>query len=77
MRKGQFIREVKEIDTLGRKCRNMNVETCQKRGTFTSNLQTYQKNDTLMRKPLTTKHREMYEEKHENLQENNCHIYKN
>lgn len=41
MRKGQFIREVKEIDTLGRKCRNMNVETCQKRGTFTSNLQTY------------------------------------
>lgn len=29
MRKGQFIREVKEIDTLGRKCRNMNVEKCQ------------------------------------------------
>lgn len=29
MRKGQFIREVREIDTLGRKCRNMNVEKCQ------------------------------------------------
>lgn len=41
MRKGQVIREVKEIDTLGRKCRNMNVEKCQRRGTFTSNLQTY------------------------------------
>lgn len=30
-----------------------------------------------MKKTFTTKHRQMYKEKQANLQENNCHIYKN